>query len=214
MNETWEQQTNAQSKSRRTVVLVHGIFDTSRIFAAMAAWLQRCGFHPLAPDLAPNNGTVGLDELAAQLAAFVHQNLSSGEPFDLVGFSMGGLVSRYYVQRLGGIERVGRLITISAPHHGTYSAYALGNPGSRQMRPGSAFLEDLNRDAARLERVRFASIWTPLDLMILPAESSRLGIGEEFKIPVAVHPWMLTSRRSLELVANLLRVQDSRFDPR
>lgn len=173
----------------------------------MANWLQKCGFRPLALDLIPSDGTIGLDGLAAQIGTFANQRLSPDEPFDLVGFSMGGLVSRYYVQRLGGMARARRLITISTPHRGTYSAYALGNEGSRQMRPGSAFLKGLNRDAALLERVRFASIWTPLDLMIIPASSSRLGVGEEFRIPVLVHPWMLRSRRSLELVANLLRVR-------
>ena len=172
----------------------------------MARWLKPRGFRPLALDLTPSDGAVGLDDLAGQLRAFVEQHLSPEEQFDLVGFSMGGLVSRYYVQRLGGMERVGRLITISAPHRGTYWAYAVGNKGSRQMRPGSAFLEELNRDAGTLERVSFASIWTPLDLMIVPAGSSRLGVGEEFRIPVALHPWMLTSRRSLALVEKLLRV--------
>jgi triacylglycerol lipase len=130
--------------------------------------------------------------------------LAPGEPFDLVGFSMGGLVCRYYVQRLGGVERVGRLITISAPHLGTYWAYTGGNKGSRQMRPGSEFLVELNRDARILERVKFASIWTPLDLTIVPAWSSRLGVGEEFQVSVMLHPWMLGSRRCLEVVGGLL----------
>ena len=191
--------------SSRPVVLVHGIWDTSRIFAPMIRWLETRGFRPLSLDLTPSDGAVGLDELALQLRAFLDQNLSPREPFDLVGFSMGGLVSRYYVQRLGGMERVGRLITISTPHKGSYWAYTVANKGSRQMRPGSDFLKELNRDAVILERVKFASIWTPLDLMIVPAWSSRLGVGEEFRIPVTLHPWMLRSRRSLELVAKLLR---------
>ena len=42
---------------------------------------------------------------------------------------MGGIVARSYVQRFGGIERVRRFITISAPHRGTYVAYAMGNKG-------------------------------------------------------------------------------------
>jgi len=190
----------------RPVVLVHGIFDTSKIFTTMANWLKVRGFRPLAPNLIPSSGAVGVDALAAQIGPFVDRHLSPGQQFDLIGFSMGGLVSRYYVQRLGGMERVGRLITISAPHHGTYSAYILGNRGSKQMRPGSVFLNELNRDAALLDRVRFVSIWTPLDLMIVPAKSSRLGVGEEFRIPVALHPWMLRSKRILELVAKLLRI--------
>jgi triacylglycerol lipase len=205
MIRTCEPPTTGQAQIMRPVVLVHGIFDTSKIFDRMVSWLRTSGLRPLALNLIPSSGALGLDELAAQVGEFADRHLSPSEHFDLVGFSMGGLVSRYYVQRLRGIERVRRLITISTPHHGTFSAYALGNRGSRQMRPGSDFLRELNRDAALLERVRLASIWTPLDLMILPANSSRLGVGEEFSIPVALHPWMLRSKRVLEVVARLLR---------
>jgi len=171
----------------------------------MVNWLSHCGFRAFALSLHPNDGSLGLDELALQIGEFAEQHVPAGEQFALIGFSMGGLVARYYVQRLGGINRVRRFVTISTPHSGSYVAYLLGTRGSQQMRPGSQFLEELNRDAAQLERVRFVSIWTPLDLMIVPASSSRLGVGEEFRIPVAVHPWMLQSRRVLKLVANLLR---------
>jgi len=171
----------------------------------MAHMLEAHGFRALAVDLVPSDGAVGLDELAGQVGSFVERELAPGEPFDLVGFSMGGLVSRYYVQRLGGVERVGRLITISAPHRGTCWAYTGGNKGWRQMRPGSEFLVELNRNASILERVKFVSIWTPLDLTIVPAWSSRLGVGEEFQVPVMLHPWMLGDRRCVELVGRLLR---------
>jgi triacylglycerol lipase len=207
MQQTLEAGTSGQLAETRPVVLVHGIFDTSKIFTAMAKRLEVHGFQPLAPDLKPSSGATGLEALAAQIGPFVDQYLSPEEKFDLVGFSMGALVSRYYVQRLGGMKRVRRLITISAPHHGSYSAYlTTGNEGARQMRPGSVFLQKLNGDAAMLERVGFVSIWTPLDLMIVPASSSRLGVGEEYRIPVALHPCMLRSSRTLELVAKLLRV--------
>jgi triacylglycerol lipase len=171
----------------------------------MEKWLKTGGFRPLGVNLKPSDGSVGLDKLADQIGIFAEQNLSSMEQFDLVGFSMGGIVARYYVQRLGGIKRVRRLITIAAPHHGTYVAYAAGTVGSKQMRPGSSFLRALNSDAALLEQVRVTSIWTPFDLMIAPASNSRLGLGQEFRIPVGMHPWMLTSQRVLRLVEKLLR---------
>jgi triacylglycerol lipase len=169
----------------------------------MSKCLSARGFRPLAVDLSPSNGAVGLEDLAAQLNTFVERELAPDEPFDLVGFSMGGLVSRYYVQCLGGAERVGRLITISSPHQGTYWAWIASNAGSRQMRPGSAFLRELNRDITALERVRHASIWTPLDLMILPAKSSRL--GEDFQLIIGLHALMPRSRRCTELVGRLLQ---------
>ena len=170
----------------------------------MSRYLAARGYRPLAVNLAPSDGTVGLDELAEQVAGFVERELDPGEQFDLVGFSMGGLVSRSYLQRLGGMERVGRLITISSPHRGTYWAHFARNAGSRQMRPGSDFLADLNRDVQTLERVRVASIWTPLDLMIVPAWSSRLSVGEDFRLAVGLHAWMVNSRPCWELVGELL----------
>jgi len=178
---------------RRTVVLVHGIWDTSRVFARMRRWLEERGDRVLAVNLKPSDGSVGLDKLAEQLREFVERELTPAEPFDLVGFSMGGLVSRYYVQRLGGVDQVRRLITISSPHRGSYWAYTTGNVGSRQMRPGSEFLKVLNRDVEILERVQHASIWTPLDLMIVPAWSSRF--GEDFRVTVGLHAWMPKARK-------------------
>jgi triacylglycerol lipase len=189
--------------TERPVVLIHGIFDTAAKLEPMVQFLNDLGFRPFAPTLAPSDGAVGLDELALQLRFFVDEHIPEGR-FDLIGFSMGGLIGRYYLQRLGGIERVRRFISVSSPHRGSYWAYTVNNAGCRQMRPGSEFLRGLNRDAKTLARVSFASLWTPMDLMIVPSWSSRLGVGEEYRLPVAVHPWMLRNRRSLRLIAKLL----------
>jgi triacylglycerol esterase/lipase EstA (alpha/beta hydrolase family) len=72
------------------------------------------------------------------------------------------------------------------------------------MRPNSPFLADLNADVQMLRKINFTSIWTPYDLMIVPAKSSQLGIGKEVNLPVLLHPLMLTDNRSLEIVAETL----------
>jgi triacylglycerol lipase len=117
---------------------------------------------------------------------------------------MGGIVSRYYIQRLGGINQVQRLIAISSPHQGTQVAYLSERPGCIQMRPDSAFLKDLNQDISILNRLSFTSIWTPFDLMIVPATSSRIPVGAEVQVPVLLHPLMLTNTWSLKAVAKAL----------
>jgi triacylglycerol esterase/lipase EstA (alpha/beta hydrolase family) len=155
-------------------------------------------------DLVPNNGAEVLDKLAQQVANYVAATFEPEQPLDLVGFSMGGIVSRYYLQRLGGIERVQRFITISSPHKGTVVAYGSWQPGCVQMRPNSDFINDLNSDVEMLKQLNFTSIWTPYDLMILPAESSQLGIGKEVILPVILHPLMLTDIRALRIVAKAL----------
>ena len=85
------------------------------------------------------------------MADYIARHFDPEQPLDLVGFSMGGIVSRYYIQRLGGIERVQRYVNISAPNNGTWTAYLLSRLGCVQMRPESEFLRDLNRDCQMLE---------------------------------------------------------------
>ncbi len=191
--------------NRHPILLVHGFGDTLGIFRVMTGYFEDLGFPVRSLDLIPSNGTVGLDVLAKQLASYIDRAFGSDTPFDLIGFSMGGLVSRYYVQRLGGVDRVRKLITISSPHNGTLTAYVFARPGCLQMRPNSAFLQDLNRDAIEiLSQVDFTSIWTPYDLMIVPASSSHLPVGKEIQIPVFLHAWMVGDRRCLDAIAGLL----------
>jgi triacylglycerol lipase len=188
--------------SRNPVVLVHGIDDTHAKLCTLKVYLQELGWTVFGElDLKPNDGSVGLDLLAQQLAVYVHTSVPGDRPIDLVGYSMGGLISRYYLQRLGGIDRVQRFVTLSSPHKGTVMAYWRQNRGVSQMRPNSKFLLDLNRDVAMLKQINFTSIWTPLDLIIVPAESSSLAIGREEIIPIPYHPWMVSDHRSLHRVA-------------
>ncbi|MEO0986267.1 MAG: triacylglycerol lipase [Cyanobacteria bacterium J06639_14] len=191
--------------TKNPVLLIHGIGDTVRVFGKMMAYLRDRGWTDIhAINLVPNNGNLGLDQLAQQVQAYVNTHMAHAVKIDLVGFSMGGMVSRYYVQRLGGRQRVQRFITLSSPHHGTWTAYCRWNPGVRQMRPKSQFLQDLNQSVHELKQVDFTSLWTPYDLMILPAQSSQLAVGKTLSFPVLIHPWMLTDKRTLAAVARLL----------
>lgn len=188
------------------VLLVHGIWDTSHKMATLGSHLQREGWTPHAPDLTPCCGRAGLDELAAQLAHTVATTLPPDAEFDLVGFSMGGLISRYYLQRLGGAERVRRFVTLATPHQGTWMAHSARHAAHRQMRPGSAFLRDLASDWDGVTaRVQVTSLWTPLDLIIVPAHSSRLPDATERRLWVPTHPGMVRDPRCLREVTAALR---------
>ena len=193
------------SSQLNPVVLVHGLTDTNVIFKPMTTYLQKHGWVVHSLDLIPSNGDCELDRLAHQLDTYIQTNLPDQQPFDLIGFSMGGIVSRYYVQRLGGLDRAQRFITISSPHNGTLTAHLSPRPGCMQMRPNSSFLNDLNRDALMLEKLNFTSIWTPMDLMIVPATSSQLRVGRNVLVNVPLHSWMVRDFRGLEAVANALR---------
>jgi triacylglycerol lipase len=172
----------------------------------MSRHLRARGLDTRAIDLVPGDGSAPIEQLAAQLASFIEAELPAAARFDLVGFSMGGIVSRYYVQRLDGVfgARVRRLVTISSPHHGTAAAYLSKKPGVVQLRPDSPLLADLNGDLSALERIEVTSLWTPLDLMILPPQSSRLPLGREVLVPAPIHGLMLHDPRALRAVADAL----------
>ncbi|ACK71139.1 lipase class 2 [Gloeothece citriformis PCC 7424] len=190
---------------RNPVLLIHGISDTVAKFNAMKRHLNQLGWEVHSINLTPNTGWIGLDILAKQIAEYIETTFMSSQSIDLIGFSMGGLVTRYYLQRLGGIHRVQRYISISAPNYGTWMAYGLPLPGIIQMRPHSEFLQDLNDHSVNLlEKINFTTIWTPYDLMILPPQSSRMCVGQEIIVPVLVHAWMVTDTRVLKVVADLL----------
>ena len=170
----------------------------------MSTYLTQQGWSVHSFNLTPNNASLGLDKLAIQVANYVDKTFAPEQPIDLVGLSMGGLVTRYYVQRLGGIDRVQRFITIAAPHQGTRMAYLLPRLGCIQMRPGSAFLEDLNQDASMLERLNFTSLWTPWDFIIVPASSSQMPVGQEVKVSVFAHAFMARHSHCLQAVKSAL----------
>ena len=86
---------------------------------------------------------------------------------------MGGLIARYYVQRLGGDERVHTLVTLGTPHAGTLPARLVPHRLARQLRPGSDLVAELEQPAPDC-RTRFLAVWSDLDQMIVPKRNARL----------------------------------------
>ena len=195
---------HALENSRNPVVLVHGIWNTAGIFSVLQRYLERDGWQVYALSMTPNNGDAPISVLAEQVAAFVADRLGAERAFDLVGFSMGGLVSRYYLQRLGGLARVQRFVSVSTPHQGTALALFSQRLGVSQMRPGSPFLKSLNQDIYTLETIRFFSLWTPFDLLILPPWSSDTGLGQIEMLSVSAHNQMIRDEAGLRAIAKAL----------
>ena len=193
-----------ENSTRNPVLLIHGIKDDARKMEPMARYLRAQGWDAKTMSFRPSWGQKGLDVLAEQVAQFIGENYAPGEKIDLVAFSMGGLVTQYYLQRLGGLDRVQRYITLSTPHHGTLLAYLLPNAGCRQMRFGSAFLRDLASDADRLAQLDFTSFWTPLDTIIVPARSSIMPQARNERMVIALHPLMVLQRSAKRAVAEAL----------
>lgn len=196
---------NGEIGLSETTILIPGFNNDETFLNSLEVALQQEGFAVRCLSPQPSNGDAPIEVLAFQLAEQISAALPSGQPLNLFGFSMGGLICRTYLQYFGGLARTRRLVTLATPHRGTYTAYLFKRPACFQMRPGSAFLTRLNADLSPLEQVSFTSIWTPLDLTIVPADHSILPVGEMVPIVSPFHVTLPLDPRVVREIAAALR---------
>ncbi|MDP3713430.1 MAG: alpha/beta fold hydrolase [Mycobacteriales bacterium] len=156
------------------ILLVHGLVDNRSIFTLLRRALRRRGFgRVLTVNYSPF--THDVRSAAARLARLVEKTCEETgyERVHVVGHSLGGVVARYYVQRMGGDARVHTLCTLGSPHAGTVAARLLPTELVRQLRPGSSLMTELAEPAPGI-RTRFVSFWSDLDQLIVPKRSARL----------------------------------------
>jgi pimeloyl-ACP methyl ester carboxylesterase len=156
------------------IVLVHGLIDNRSIFTLLRRQLRRRGFgrvmtlnySPLVQDVR---------SVAERLGALIERTCEETgyERVHVIGHSLGGLVARYYVQRLGGDARVHTLCTLGSPHGGTWAARLVPQRLVRQLRPGSDLLKELEAPAPGI-RTRFVAFWSDLDQLVVPKRSARI----------------------------------------
>jgi pimeloyl-ACP methyl ester carboxylesterase len=155
------------------IILLHGLVDNGSIFVTLRRSLRRRGFgrvitlnySPLSQDLR---------QVARRLGELVERTCEETgyEKVHVVGHSLGGVIARYYVQRLGGDARVHTLCTLGSPHTGTWTARLLPTPLVKQLRPGSEVMAEL-AEPARVS-TRFVAFWSDLDELIVPKAAARL----------------------------------------
>lgn len=159
------------------ILLVHGIIDNRSAFAVLARTLRRRGFGLVCGvNYGVLTGLTGdVRGAAAKLGEEVERicRLTGADQVHIVGHSLGGLLARYYVQRLGGDERVHTVITLGSPHSGTLTAHLLPTPVARQLRPGSDVMAELAEPAPGC-RTRFVALWSELDQVVIPQRSGRV----------------------------------------
>lgn len=156
------------------IILIHGVIDNRSVFALLKRALRKRGFgrivtinySPLSDDI--RQVAKRLSDLVEEV---VHE--TGYERVHVVGHSMGGLIGRYYVQRMGGDSRVHTLVTLGSPHGGTLPAHLVPHPIARQMRHDSDVVAEFQQPAPDCS-TRILSVWSDLDLMIVPKRNARV----------------------------------------
>ncbi len=138
----------------------------------------------------PGDGRGDLREHAALVADAARRAVAGGAPsVDVVGYSAGGVVARYFVAELGGDALTRRVLTLASPHHGTDLAATAGSLGAgtcpeacQQLRPDSDLLVDLGRGDETPAGPLWAALWTTDDSTVVPPTSGRLEGAVDFAV--------------------------------
>jgi len=184
------------------VLLVHGLLCNGNAWWWMRRALARRGVtRCYTLNLEPVFGDI--DDYGPVLASRVEEICASSgyEKIILVGHSMGGLVARVYLHRLGGAARVAAVVTIGTPHHGTVLAQPPVSENIRQMQLNSPWLGELNATESEPAPVPVTSIYTAHDNLVSPQAGCRLAYAENIRIVGVGHVGMQFSEQVADLVS-------------
>jgi triacylglycerol lipase len=168
-----------QRSPRPPLVLVHGLWDTPGLFNSLLRALgeRREVFIPYLPH---GLGVVPLESLAAELGGKIEERYGPRQTLDVMGFSMGGVISRCWIQLLGGNKRVRRFTSVASPQQGTWIAQPwpgrlLASVGD--MKVGSGLLTRLNAEPQALDGIECCSLYCLADVMVVPGWKAVLPVG-------------------------------------
>ncbi|GAA4350915.1 hypothetical protein GCM10023165_38680 [Variovorax defluvii] len=169
-----------QANGRRGVIFVHG-FLCNRAF--WNPWLEelRARDHAfVAVNLEPIWASI--DHYVQTIESAVQRvTAQTGRAPVLICHSMGGLAARAWL-RSSDPSRVHRIVTIGTPHHGTWLARFSHTANGRQMRIGSNWMRQAERDGvpAGLFTCWYSNcdnITFPVSTATLPGADNRLASG-------------------------------------
>ena len=166
------------------VVLVHGTFgDMTVSWNLISPALKSRGYCVFALDYG-NRGTEAIEDSATELKAFVDRvrEATGASKVSIVGHSQGGMMPRYYIKFLGGINRVDDLIGLVPSNHGTTNPLAppagtVGCVACTQQAAGSEFLTNLNAGDETPGSISYTVVTTRYDEVVTPYRSAYLETG-------------------------------------
>lgn len=188
------------------VVLVHGFMATAGFLRAIRARLEEeAGARVASFSHAPG---LGVARIAGQLARIV-ERIPRGTRIHLVGHSLGGIVSRWYVQEMGGHARVAQTISIATPFGGALPAERFRVLVGNDLHSRSDVLARLREGAHLAMDVPHLSIAGTADRMVSPPENACFGVGDTVVLKGRGHNQLLFDRTAIGLVVD--RVKGARL---
>jgi triacylglycerol lipase len=192
---------SAKRKNPTQTLIIDGIWGSHRRWERLRSRIDK-EVGPCTIWQYDNSGRVSLEALGKALSAELRQ-LDS--PVNLIGYSMGGLVIREALRQSPG-AKVEKVALLNSPHRGSAAAFFVPLSACREMRPGSAFLRQL--DAAPWTYPTLVT-WCPYDLMVFPGSSGRWDKANVLlRSDVPIHLWPVFSVQIHRSIIAFLSSQD------
>ncbi|HUR77786.1 MAG TPA: alpha/beta fold hydrolase [Acidimicrobiales bacterium] len=192
------------------VLLLHGYGHNSSAWFMLRKALKQAGFTSV-HTMNYNPVLQDIPAIAEKLSDRVEAicTLTGSDKVNLVGHSLGGVVSRWYVQQMDGDHRVNTAITLASPHKGTIAAFVPPGSTARECRPNSWVMRRLNEGVLPTS-VRWVAFYGDADALVQPIGSGRIDVpalnARNVLIPGMGHMGMLLSGDVVnQVVEELLR---------
>ena len=205
---------------RPPLVLVHGLWDTPRLFDRLISHLDGAIPQLLVPHLPHGLGKVPIATMAHWLNHEINAVYGKTTTIDILGFSMGGLISRCWIEDHGGHARTRRFTCVGSPQQGTLTAQLVPGrwlPSIADMKVGSPLLRRLDRahqqQPERLAQIECHSFYCQLDLMVVPAWRGVLPVGSRRALPVWTHPQLILHPIAIDALTETLLQEDLSQSP-
>ena len=190
-------------EKRNPIILIHGLWNTSSIFSSFTSKLDEIGIEYFAPTLNHSYGMTSIIDLANLLNDLILEKYGSKKELDLLGFSMGGIIGRYWLQKFNGYKRTRKLISIGSPHKGTFMAQLVPKypfRGISEMKIKSNLLRELEKNDFFLHELECINFFTYCDLMVFPSWWTNLNFGEKISVKVYKHRNLVRNKSVVEKI--------------
>ena len=193
--------------ARPAVLLVHGYMCNRAVWRRFldSGELRDCNVATV--NLEPIFGPIdGYAEVVHDAIERLRAATGTGQVV-LVAHSMGGLALRVYLRKYGAAA-VSKAITLATPHAGTAMGSFGTGSNSREMKPGSPFLQQLAHDLAPELLAKLVCVGTRDDHLIVPRSSPFLPGARHVVFERVGHLALIEDRRAWDLLRN--EIQASR----
>ncbi len=187
---------NLSIRKIRPIIFIHGLWNSSEIFRHIFNKLNQYKVEYFAPTLVHKFGMVSIRKLAYDFNKELNHKFGSETEIDIVGFSMGGIIGRYWIKKFEGYKRTKRFISIGSPHNGTFTAQMVPKypfQGISEMKINSQLLNELSSENSLLSDIECISFFTIWDLMVFPGWRAYLPLSEKIPISVFKHKNLIKS---------------------